>query len=60
MTLGDIMISCISYDINQAIIWISAEILLIRNTLQWNINRSSNIWIEKNSFENIVCKMVVC
>ena len=45
----------------QAIIWTNAGILLIgtpRNKLQWNFNRYSNIFIQENAFENIVCEMV--
>ena len=40
----------------QAIIWTNAGILLIG--LQWNINRNSNIFIEENTFENVVCEML--
>ena len=45
----------------QAIIWTSAGILLIRplgTTLQWNVNRNSNIFIHENAFESVVCEMV--
>ena len=28
------------------------------NKLQWNFNRNSNIFIQQNAFENVVCKMV--
>ena len=28
-----------------------------RNKLQWNFNRNSNIFIEENTFENVVCEM---
>ena len=41
----------------QAIIWTNAGILLIRNKLQWNLNRNSNIFIEENTFEIGVWKM---
>ena len=27
------------------------------NKLQWNFNRNSNIFIQENAFENVVCKM---
>ena len=27
------------------------------NKLQWNFNRNSNIFVQENSFENVVCKM---
>ena len=30
----------------------------LRNKLQWHFNRNSNIPIEENMFENIVCKML--
>ena len=45
----------------QAIIWTSDGILLIgplRNKVQWNLNRNSNIFIEENTFENFVCEML--
>ena len=29
----------------------------LRNKLQWNFNRTSNIFIEENTFENVVCEM---
>ena len=29
----------------------------LRNKLQWNFNRNSNIFIEENTFENVVCEM---
>ena len=47
----------------EAIIWTNDGILLIRplyiirNKLQWNCNRNSNIFIQDNAFENIVCEM---
>ena len=44
----------------QAIIWPNAELLLIR-TLGTNFsemfNRNSNIFIQENVFENVVCEM---
>ena len=43
----------------QAIIWNNAGILLIghfRNKLQWNFNRNSNIFIQENAFESVVCE----
>ena len=30
----------------------------IRNKLQWNFNLNSNIFIQQNAFEDIVCEMV--
>ena len=44
----------------QAIIWTNAGILLIGplgNKLQWNLNRNSNIFIQENACENVVCEM---
>ena len=44
-----------------AIIWTNARILFIGpwgNKLQWNFNRNSNIFIEENTFENVVCEML--
>ena len=44
----------------QAIIWINAGILLIEpfwNNLQWNINHNSNIFIQENALENVICEM---
>ena len=29
----------------------------LRNKLPWNFNRNSNIFIQENAFENVVCKM---
>ena len=44
-----------------AIIWTNAGILLIgpcwRNTLQWNFNRKSSIFIQENALEHVVCEM---
>ena len=39
------------------IIWTSAWILLIGNKLQWNFYPNSNIFIQENAFENVVCEM---
>ena len=41
----------------QAIIWTNVGILLIRNKLQWRVNRNSNIFIRENAFESVVCEM---
>ena len=30
----------------------------LRNKIQWNLKQNSNILIQENAFENIVCKMV--
>ena len=30
----------------------------LRNKLQWNFNQNTNIFIQKNAFENIVCETV--
>ena len=30
---------------------------ILWNTLQWNLNRNSNIFIQENAFENAVCEM---
>ena len=30
----------------------------LRNKLRWNFNRNSNIFIQENAFENVVCEMV--
>ena len=29
----------------------------IRNKLQWNLNRNSNIFIQENAFESVICEM---
>ena len=29
----------------------------LRNKLQWNVDRNSNIFIHENAFENVVCQM---
>ena len=43
----------------QAIMWTNDGILLIRplNKLQWNFIRNSNISIQQNALENVVCEM---
>ena len=44
----------------QAIIWTNVGILLIgplANKLRWNFNRNSNIFIQENAFESVVCEM---
>ena len=38
---------------HQAIIWTNAG-----NKLLWNFNRNWNIFIEENTFENVVCEML--
>ena len=30
---------------------------ILRNKLQWNFNRNSNIFIQENALENVVCEM---
>ena len=40
----------------QAIIWTNAGIWTLGNKFQWNFNRNSNIFIEENTFENVVCE----
>ena len=45
----------------QAIIWAKSWIIVnltLRNKLQWNLNQNSNIFIEENRFENVICKIV--
>ena len=49
---------------HQAITWTNAGILLIgpswtnlRNKLQWNFNRNSNIFIQADALQNVVCEM---
>ena len=44
----------------QAIIWTNAGIVnwTPRNKFQWKVNRNSNIFIEENTFENVVCEML--
>ena len=44
----------------QAIIWTNAGTLFnwtLRNKLQWNFNRNSYIFIQENTFENVIRKM---
>ena len=43
----------------QAIILPNAGIVnwTLRNKLQWNFNRNSNVLIQENAFENVVCEM---
>ena len=44
----------------QAIIWTIAGILLFRplgTKFKWNLNRNSYVFIQENSFENVVCEM---
>ena len=41
----------------QAIIRSNAGKLLIRNKLQWNLNRNSYTFIQENALENVVWKM---
>ena len=51
----------LSPDRRLAIIWTNDGMLLIgplRNKLQWNLNRNSNIFIQENAFESVVCKTV--
>ena len=46
----------------QVIIWTNARILLIgplETNFQWNLNKNSNIFIQENAFENIVCEMTL-
>ena len=43
----------------QAIIWTNAGILLIGNKPQWNYKRNSNIFNKENTFENVVCEMLL-
>ena len=45
----------------QAIIWNQCWNIVNRtlgNKLQWNLNRNSNIFIEENTFENVICEML--
>ena len=49
----------LSPDRRQAIIWTNAGLLLIGpvgKKLQWNLKRNSNIFIEENAFEGVVCE----
>ena len=45
-------------DRRQAIIWTNARLFnwILRNKLQWNLNRKSNIFIQENAFKCVVCK----
>ena len=45
--------SASSHYLNQS--WIIVN-LTLRNKLQWNCNQNSNIFIEENTFENVVCE----
>ena len=31
---------------------------ILKNKLQWNLNWNSNIFIEENTFENVICEML--
>ena len=44
---------------HQAIIWISAEIVFVRSTFQWNPQQNSPIFIQENAVENVVCEIAV-
>ena len=46
--------SALSYYLNQC--W-NITNWTLRNKLQWNFNRNSNIFIQENAFESIVCEM---
>ena len=41
----------------EAIIWINDVKWNLKNTLQWNVNRNSYIFIHENVPENVVCKI---
>ena len=44
----------------QAIIWTNAGLLLIKtlgDKFLWNLNQNTRISIDKNAFENVICKM---
>ena len=41
----------------QAITTTSADLLILRDKFQWKLNRNSNIFIQENAFENVVCEM---
>ena len=50
----------LSPDRRQAIIWTNARVSVngtLRNKLQWNLNWNSNIFIQENVFESVVCEM---
>ena len=38
--------------------WCNIVNWTLGNKLQWNLNRNSNIFIEENTFENVVCEML--
>ena len=42
----------------QAIIWNNIVNWTIRNKLQWNFNRNSDIFFQENALKNLVCEMV--
>ena len=44
-----------SHYLNQ---WWNIVIWTLRNKLQWNVNSNSNICIEENTFENVICEML--
>ena len=37
--------------------WLNIVNWTLRNTFQWHLNRNLNIFIEENTFENVVCEM---
>ena len=44
----------------QVIIWNNAVIFVnwtLKNKIQWNFARNSNIFIDENTCENVVCEM---
>ena len=43
---------------HQAIIWTHVVNWTLRNKFRWNFNRNSNIFIDENTFENVVCEML--
>ena len=47
---------------HQAIFWTNAGIWLTGhwNKLQLNFNGNSNIFIQENAFESVVCEMTFC
>ena len=51
----------LSPDRRQALTWTNAEFIVNwthRNKLQSNLNSNSNIFIQENAFENVICQMV--
>ena len=44
---------------HQAITWTNANLLLIWNKFQWNLDQNETIILQENWFENAICKMVV-